>query len=507
MSKAMSHRKETLTKHRDSSVGERFSDDDEAVNIVYPFMTRRRPCYELIQKEKQQFLTANDLGKTKNQLAILYEILSHKQNSDMLIQRSNKIDKTLLKTNHASNEKNHSIQKIRPTSNVVNRNQSTEEDDFIHLNRSNEKHDKRRRMIRSSSLSSQPNNIRSRNKVSFITHNEKSNDIEPNLHTSPNQLKKLFDRLSSELNDLESMTNFKSNKNDLSSNTCSSALITALITLTGHVKQYIVNSNEKQELNNLKDQLSFIIKSQLDFQQKIEHQMITLQTMMQTICQLINNEIIPNKKCQAYTSRNNRDQTDLESHQNWLNNVQRPYILSKDKTNAMDQLLMLAHRMNNVTPINSNLNHQITNNPSMNLSSTYLETLQASNNQTRPTTIISTNDIDIPKQIQHYQSINQEPCSSIITPVHKPSTYNMYESGLFTGNSLRNEISAPDETSNILPFFSKNETVLEKILQERLRLVQQMTELNKQHNMTQEELANLELKTRQSRITNENIVE
>ncbi|CAF4337275.1 unnamed protein product, partial [Adineta steineri] len=52
-----------------------------------------------------------------------------------------------------------------------------------------------------------------------------------------------------------------------------------------------------------------------------------------------------------------------------------------------------------------------------------------------------------------------------------------------------------------------NETVLEKILQERLRLVQQMTELNKQHNMTQEELANLELKTRQSRMTNENIIE
>ncbi len=59
------------------------------------------------------------------------------------------------------------------------------------------------------------------------------------------------------------------------------------------------NSKGKQEINNLKDQLSIVIKTQLDFQQKIEHQMVTLQTMMQTICQLVNNEIISNKKCES----------------------------------------------------------------------------------------------------------------------------------------------------------------------------------------------------------------
>ena len=55
-------------------------------------------------------------------------------------------------------------------------------------------------------------------------------------------------------------------------------------------------SKGKQELNTLKDQLSLVIKTQLDFQQKIENQMTTLQTMMQTLCQLVNHEIISNKK-------------------------------------------------------------------------------------------------------------------------------------------------------------------------------------------------------------------
>ena len=56
------------------------------------------------------------------------------------------------------------------------------------------------------------------------------------------------------------------------------------------------NSNLKHEINNLKDQVSIIIKNQVDFQQKIESQMTTLQTMLQTVCQLVNNEVIPNKK-------------------------------------------------------------------------------------------------------------------------------------------------------------------------------------------------------------------
>jgi hypothetical protein len=58
------------------------------------------------------------------------------------------------------------------------------------------------------------------------------------------------------------------------------------------------NLNIKQEINNVKDQVSVMIKNQLDFQKKIESQMTTLQTMLQTVCQLVNNEIIPNKKCE-----------------------------------------------------------------------------------------------------------------------------------------------------------------------------------------------------------------
>ncbi len=160
------------------------------------------------------------------------------------------------------------------------------------------------------------------------------------------------------MNNLESITGFKSNRNDLSSYSSSTALATALIRLVGHVKQvrkeilferfffflflFKYGSNSK-EINNLKDQLSIVIKSQLDFQEKIDHQITTLQTMMQTICQVVNNEMISNRK--PY-----QDQTDFDrpgSHQNWLNNAQRPYLIEKDTTNAMDELLIFTRRMNN----------------------------------------------------------------------------------------------------------------------------------------------------------------
>lgn len=39
------------------------------------------------------------------------------------------------------------------------------------------------------------------------------------------------------MNDLEGITGFKSEKTDSAANTCSTALVTALINLTGHVKQ------------------------------------------------------------------------------------------------------------------------------------------------------------------------------------------------------------------------------------------------------------------------------
>lgn len=51
-----------------------------------------------------------------------------------------------------------------------------------------------------------------------------------------------------------------------------------------------------------------------------------------------------------------------------------------------------------------------------------------------------------------------------------------------------------------LIYFQK-ETLLERILQERLRLVQQMADLNKQHELAQDEIVTFETKANQSRIS------
>ena len=45
----------------------------------------------------------------------------------------------------------------------------------------------------------------------------------------------------------------------------------------------------------------------------------------------------------------------------------------------------------------------------------------------------------------------------------------------------------------------QKETLLEKILQERLRLVQHMADLNKQHELAQDDIVTLETKANQSR--------
>jgi hypothetical protein len=115
-----------------------------------------------------------------------------------------------------------------------------------------------------------------------------------------------------------------------------------------------------QESNTLKDQLSVVIKAQLDFQQKIENQVSMLQTMMQTVCQLVNNEIITNKKCSGNctsqqqqqttinSARSRRDQNDFqisEPRQNWLSN--NNIHLQKPKNNSTDELLTFTQRMNN----------------------------------------------------------------------------------------------------------------------------------------------------------------
>ncbi|CAF2947726.1 unnamed protein product [Rotaria sp. Silwood2] len=371
MSKVPVQRKSTFKKFldRDSSIGDRLSDDG---------INQRRPCYQLIQKEKQRkCLPMNDIRK--DQLDILREILFNQRDINELIKKPNRSDKIISKNNCIRNGKNHLTKntKLTSTKNIhssdtIDLNQSDEDNPSVHsddeevienepvrVSRSNRKANQEYPIIRSSSLYSQSrqqlNGIRSTNSVSFVSDGLKpdgqSNNTESNMNTSSDKLKKLLDRLSSELNDLESLTGFKSNTNVLSSHTCSTALATALITLTGHVKQCTPKSKGNQEINHLKDQLSIVIKSQLDFQKKIENQMITLQTMMQTICQLVNSEIISNKKCEEKfpLKKLHRSQTDfdgIESHQNWLNNAQRSYLIPKDTNNAMNDLLMLTRRMN-----------------------------------------------------------------------------------------------------------------------------------------------------------------
>ncbi|CAF0861805.1 unnamed protein product [Adineta ricciae] len=458
MSKGVMYRKSTLKKSydRNSIHVDRISDDE---------LNRRRLCYQLIDKEKQRNFAMNDCEKSRSQLEMLRDILLKNQNINDLIQKSNGSDRIISK-NHLKNDgKISSAQKIRPASaknyTFINYDQteenlstnSTEEEPVGHQSfrhaRSHERNDQKHSIIRSHSHYSDTNDVRAMSKVSFNAHTEKSNDHESNMNTSSIQLRKLLDRLTTELSDLESMTGYKPTRNDLSSNTCSLALATALLTLTGHVKQCTPTSKGKQELNTLKDQLSLVIKTQLDFQQKIENQMTTLQTMMQTICQLVNHEIISNRKPCGF--HHDRNQFDGQSCQNWTNNVQKSYIAPKEPNNGIEDLLALAQQMTNDT----------------NLHSVH-------------------NEMNAPKQR-----------STAITPVEPPTSYNVFASGLLSQDSSINALRNEPDSSNTVPPHSKNEALLAKILHERLRLAQQMTELNKQHNTTQEELAELEAKTRQ----------
>ncbi|CAF1175293.1 unnamed protein product [Rotaria sp. Silwood1] len=399
----------------------------------------------------------------------------------------------------------------------------------IHLFNDHEQQQRNSSSTRNPSLYSQSRQqsagTRSVNNVSFMSDvsktGAKTNGTESTGNLSTNQLKQLLDRLSSELRELETITGYKSDKNDPSfnnqSNTCSTALVTALIALTGHIKQCALSTKgqSNQETNTLKDQLSVVIKAQLDFQQKIENQISMLQTMMQTVCQLVNNEIISNKKCSGNctsqqqqqqqstinSARIRRDQTDFqvsEPRQSWLNNQSNIHI-QRSKNNATDELLTFTQRMSNATPTDTNQYRY----------STYSETNDISKKISRPTSALSTNENnnnDFSKQILQRRNIDPESRSSMISPIDMPSSYDMFESGLPKSNSTTSMLRSTtgngySGTSSNVPSASTNETILEKILQERLLLVQQIAELNKQHETTQEELANLEANALQQRIT------
>ncbi|CAF1630062.1 unnamed protein product, partial [Didymodactylos carnosus] len=120
--------------------------------------------------------------------------------------------------------------------------------------------------------------------------------------------------------------------------------------------------------------------------------------------------------------------------------------------------------------------------------STYTEVLDASKKFTRPTSASSSDQIikqtyTVTTNNNGRKNDEQELNSHIRTAMISPDmpSYDIFESGL------------PNQQQTIrYPQSSNNETILEKILQERLLLVQQIAELNKQHESTQEELANLE---------------
>jgi hypothetical protein len=124
-----------------------------------------------------------------------------------------------------------------------------------------------------------------------------------------------------------------------------------------YFQSILINKGQpSQETNTLKDQLSVVIKAQLDFQQKVDNQISMLQTMMQTVCQLVNNEIVSNKKLTSHThstvsnstSRLRREQADLANvadlRHNWSagaqSHVSRQTMASKltpsDDTNALN---------------------------------------------------------------------------------------------------------------------------------------------------------------------------
>ncbi|CAF4389385.1 unnamed protein product, partial [Rotaria sordida] len=88
------------------------------------------------------------------------------------------------------------------------------------------------------------------------------------------------------------------------------------------------------------------------------------------------------------------------------------------------------------TPIDTDLYHQHTNNSLINHHSSYIETLDTSKKLIRSTSSMSTNETnanEISKQIQQHKNIDQEPRSSMISPIDTPLSYDMFEAALRHG--------------------------------------------------------------------------
>lgn len=134
----------------------------------------------------------------------------------------------------------------------------------------------------------------------------------------------------------------------------------------------------------------------------METQLATLQTMMQTICQVVNNDMLCNRRPPA-------DLHISQSNPNWLTNAQRPYLVEKDTDNTMHELLTFTRRVNN-GEIFSSSDHSAPQ-ADTNRHSDYPETLQTSKKLTRPTSAIST-DGNETKSMRR---------SSMISPLDAPA--------------------------------------------------------------------------------------
>ena len=219
-----------------------------------------------------------------------------------------------------------------------------------------------------------------------------------------------------------------------------------------------------------------------------------LQTMMQTVCQLVNNELISNKKAPSGAHHapeppsgmnSSRAQTPLSTaearQQYWLNHpsVQKQSLATKANNHASADTHQ--HRLSDLTEVQQ----------------------EGPKKVSRPTSAVSSNanhSYDTSKLLASRRTLDQESRSTMISPIEPPTSYDMFESGLPKSQSITSMFrSGTSTTGPSAPSSSSNETILEKILQERLILVQQIAELNKQHEMTQEELAHLEANTMQQR--------
>lgn len=230
-------------------------------------------------------------------------------------------------------------------------------------------------------------------------------------------------------------------------------------------------------MNTLKDQLSVVIKAQLDFQQKVENQISMLQTMMQTVCQLVNTEIIANKKPisqvqSAVTSTNTiptssqavrlrREQPDFQSAEPRTTSIPRQTLLPK--SNPIEESQPYSARISSgklrddlhvhdeihlvsilATPIEIQ-SHR---------SSIYDEGHDPSKRFSRPVSALSANEsnsYEMTKSVPTRRTIDQDSRLTNISPIEVPSSYDMFESGLPKGNPnnsmLRNGVNRPSSAA------------------------------------------------------------